>query len=100
MKFEELGQDLKDEGSEIWDVGREDRKERREEGSFESGERSRTPSSDESVPLVSTSKGKGRGRPYRTRAEMLSKVYRLNLGLLGFLLISPRILTSSPSTVT
>ena len=36
----------------------------------------------------------GKALAYRINAETLSKQYWLNLGLLGFLLISPRIATS------
>lgn len=42
----------------------------------------------------------GRERTHRTRAEMLSNVKWLNMGLLGFLLISPRILVRCERTVT
>jgi hypothetical protein len=40
------------------------------------------------------------GESHRINAEMLSKQYWVNFGLLGFLLISPRILTSRLRTAS
>lgn len=97
VQLEELGEDLKDEGSELGNVLREDGLEGREEGALESRERGGVAGGDEAArKLMRQLRSWGltpKLATHRTRAEMLSNVKWLNLGFDGFLLISTRIAT-------